>query len=119
MSAISDKNPLYRARKRRNAILLSLSVMALAYGLLCLLWILVVLLIQGGEALSHASFEREAARQTRILPIGLHPHLMGVPHRWGDMERMIDFLQARADVCFMTGSQVADWYTAQASPPSG
>ena len=53
MSAISDKNPLYRARKRRNAILLSLSVMALAYGLLCLLWILVVLLIQGGEALSH------------------------------------------------------------------
>jgi phosphate transport system permease protein len=53
MSAISDKNPLYRARKRRNAILLSLSVIALAYGLLCLLWILAVLLIQGGEALSH------------------------------------------------------------------
>ncbi len=53
MSAISEKNPLYRARKRRNAILLSLSVMALAYGLLCLLWILAVLLIQGGEALSH------------------------------------------------------------------
>ena len=53
MSAISDKNPLYRARKRRNAILLGLSVLALAYGLLCLLWILAVLLIQGGEALSH------------------------------------------------------------------
>lgn len=53
MSAISETNPLYRARKRRNAILLSLSVMALAYGLLCLLWILAVLLIQGGEALSH------------------------------------------------------------------
>jgi phosphate transport system permease protein len=53
MSAISDNNPLYRARKRRNAILLSLSVIALAYGLLCLLWILAVLLIQGGEALSH------------------------------------------------------------------
>jgi len=59
-------------------------------------------------------FERETARQTRILPIGLHPHLMGVPHRWGDMERMIDFLQARNDVCFMTGSQVADWFVAQA-----
>jgi phosphate transport system permease protein len=53
MSAISETNPLYRARKRRNAILLSLSVMALAYGLLCLLWILAVLLIQGGEALRH------------------------------------------------------------------
>ena len=55
MSAISEKNPLYRARKRSNVILLSLSVLALAYGLLCLLWILAVLLIQGGEALSHIS----------------------------------------------------------------
>ena len=55
MSVISEKNPLYRARKRSNVILLSLSVLALAYGLLCLLWILAVLLIQGGEALSHIS----------------------------------------------------------------
>ncbi len=55
MSAISENNPLYRARKRSNVILLSLSVLALAYGLLCLLWILAVLLIQGGEALSHIS----------------------------------------------------------------
>jgi phosphate transport system permease protein len=55
MSAISEKNPLYRARKRRNAILLGASVLALAYGLLCLLWILAVLLIQGSEALSHIS----------------------------------------------------------------
>ena len=55
MSAISENNPLYRSRKRSNVILLSLSVLALAYGLLCLLWILAVLLIQGGEALSHIS----------------------------------------------------------------
>ena len=55
MSAISENNPLYRARKRSNVILLSLSVLALAYGLLCLLWILAVLLIQGAEALSHIS----------------------------------------------------------------
>ena len=55
MSAISENNPLYRARKRSNVILLSLSVLALAYGLLCLLWILAVLLTQGGEALSHIS----------------------------------------------------------------
>jgi hypothetical protein len=26
---------------------------------------------------------------------------------------MIDFLLARKDVCFMTGSQVADWFVAQ------
>lgn len=59
-------------------------------------------------------FAREGKRQTRILALGLHPHLMGVPHRWGDMERMIDFLQARDDVCFMTGGQIADWFVRQA-----
>lgn len=58
-------------------------------------------------------FERAAARQTRILPVGLHPHLMGVPHRWGDRVRMIDFLQQRSDVCFMTGGQIADWFVRQ------
>ena len=39
--------------------------------------------------------------------------LMGVPHRWGDMERMVDFLQSRPDVRFMSGSQIADWFAAQ------
>jgi hypothetical protein len=41
---------------------------------------------------------------------------MGVPHGWGDMEGTIDFLQARADVCFMTGRQVADWFVVQSAP---
>jgi peptidoglycan/xylan/chitin deacetylase (PgdA/CDA1 family) len=58
-------------------------------------------------------FEREGRRQARVLCIGLHPHLMGVPHRWGDMERMVDLLQARADVCFMSGGQIADWFATQ------
>jgi peptidoglycan/xylan/chitin deacetylase (PgdA/CDA1 family) len=58
-------------------------------------------------------FEREGRRQTRILGVGLHPHLMGVPHRWVDMERTVDFLQARPDVCFMSGGQIADWFVAQ------
>jgi hypothetical protein len=58
-------------------------------------------------------FEQEAVRRTRILAIGLHPHLIGVPQRWGDMARMLDLLQSRDDVCFMTGSQIADWFAAQ------
>jgi hypothetical protein len=33
------------------------------------------------------------------------------------MERMIDFLQAHKDVCFMTGSQVAAWFAGQAPRP--
>jgi hypothetical protein len=30
------------------------------------------------------------------------------------MERMVDLLQSRPDVCFMSGSQIADWFAAQA-----
>lgn len=59
-------------------------------------------------------FERETARQVRVLGIGLHPHLIGVPHRWGDMVRMVQMLQSRRDVCFMNGGQIADWFAAQA-----
>lgn len=59
-------------------------------------------------------FERETSRQVRVLGIGLHPHLIGVPHRWGDMVRMLEMLQSRRDVCFMSGGQIADWFAAQA-----
>ncbi|WPC06242.1 polysaccharide deacetylase family protein [Pseudomonas benzenivorans] len=58
-------------------------------------------------------FEREAVSQPRILALGLHPHLMGVPHRFGYFERMLDLLQQSPQVCFMTGTQIADWYRAQ------
>ncbi len=61
-------------------------------------------------------FGREAKRQVRVLAIGLHPHLIGVPHRFGDMERMLELLQSRDDVCFMSGVQIADWFAAQSRP---
>lgn len=47
----------------------------------------------------------------RVLGIGLHPHLMGVPHRFPFLERMVDLLEEREDVCFMSGSGIADWFT--------
>lgn len=55
MSAISVANPLYRARKRRNALMLGVSALALAFGLLWLIWILATLLYEGGGALVRAS----------------------------------------------------------------
>ena len=58
-------------------------------------------------------FAQESTRQVRVLGIGLHPHLIGVPHRFGDMARMLDLLQARSDVCFMNGGQIADWFSGQ------
>jgi peptidoglycan/xylan/chitin deacetylase (PgdA/CDA1 family) len=56
-------------------------------------------------------FEQEMADGTpRVLAIGLHPHLIGVPHRVAYLEKMLELLMARADTVFMTGNQIADWY---------
>jgi phosphate transport system permease protein len=48
-------NPRYRARKRTNAAMLGIAVLALAFGLFWLAWILGTLLYEGGTALLHAS----------------------------------------------------------------
>ncbi|MFN0000991.1 MAG: polysaccharide deacetylase family protein [Burkholderiaceae bacterium] len=63
-------------------------------------------------------FEREAKIQPRALAIGLHPHLIGVPHRFESLERMLDLLMQTPNVCFMTGSSMASWYADQVPPPS-
>ena len=47
-------NPLYRARKRQNALLLFVSCLALAFGLFWLVWILGTLFYEGGAALLRA-----------------------------------------------------------------
>ncbi len=51
MARISGANPRYRARKRGNVIMLSISALALAFGLFWLVWILATLLYEGGHAL--------------------------------------------------------------------
>lgn len=61
------------------------------------------------------TFEPELARNPRVLTLGLHPHLIAVPHRFPYLVRMIDLLQARNDTVFMTGSQIADWFVDVAS----
>jgi allantoinase len=58
-----------------------------------------------------AAFEKEKALNPRVLAIGLHPHLIAVPHRIGYLEKMVDDILARDDAIFMTGSQIADWFT--------
>ena len=62
-------------------------------------------------------FEREAQTHPRVLAIGLHPHLIGVPHRFEYLERMLELLMKSPQVGFMTGSQIADWYAAQVPAP--
>ncbi len=48
---ISESNPIYRSRKRRNAILMVVSLSMLIYGLVWLAWILFTLLWEGAAAL--------------------------------------------------------------------
>lgn len=64
-----------------------------------------------------ALFERESTNRPRVLAIGLHPHLIGVPHRFTYLEQMLDLLQKTPGVGFFTGSEIADWYTEQS--PAG
>jgi len=54
-SAVNPGNPLYRARKRFNALVLVVSSAALAFGLFWLVWILGTLLYEGGTALARAA----------------------------------------------------------------
>ena len=61
-------------------------------------------------------FESECARQVRVFAIGLHPHLIGVPHRIDELRRALDLLRRSNDTHFTTGGAICDWFTA-ASPP--
>jgi allantoinase len=60
-----------------------------------------------------ALFERESQTRPRVLALGLHPHLIGVPHRFGSLEAMLDLLLKTDGVCFMQGSDINDWFRAQ------
>lgn len=62
-------------------------------------------------------FEREATDTVRVLAIGLHPHLIGVPHRFHELERMLNLLQASRQVGFVTGGTIADWFARHEPAP--
>jgi phosphate transport system permease protein len=56
VSAVTESNPLYRARRRRNTMMMSLAALALGFGLFWLAWILGVLLWEGAGALRPSLF---------------------------------------------------------------
>lgn len=55
-------------------------------------------------------FESESQASTMVLAIGLHPHLISVPHRFHELVAMVDLLQASPAVAFATGSDICSWY---------
>lgn len=69
---------------------------------------------QMAQRLAHTLrlFEEEAEDNIRVLAIGLHPHLIAVPHRFHELVQMIEMLQASSEVAFVTGTEICDWYMA-------
>ncbi len=55
MNPVSSDNPKYRSRKRINRAMLAVSGLAVAFGLMWLVWILGTLLLEGGSALLRIS----------------------------------------------------------------
>ena len=62
-------------------------------------------------------FLKESQDSAIVLAIGLHPHLISVPHRIHELDRMLDLLSRSSEVGFFTGSELADWY--MAAVPAG
>ena len=52
----------------------------------------------------------EGARTGRIMNVGLHPHVMGQPHRIGALRDFVDYAKARDKVWFPSREELATWY---------
>lgn len=63
-----------------------------------------------------STYESELTESPRILTLALHPHLVGVPHRFAYLTQTLDLLQDRPDAVFAAGSQIHRWYTESGNP---
>lgn len=64
------------------------------------------------------TFEPELARQPRVLTLPLHPHLVGVPHRFGYLRRALEMLAGRSDVEFVVGTRLDEWFRSVRPAPA-
>lgn len=62
-------------------------------------------------------FAEEATRQPRVVSLGLHPHLIGVPHRFVHFRRMLEIIVERPDTIVMSSGQIADWFESVSVAP--
>ncbi len=66
----------------------------------------------GGEIL-RACFEQlyaEGAKTGRIMNVGLHPHVIGQPHRIGALREFVRYAKSRKAVWFPSREELAAWY---------
>ena len=55
----------------------------------------------------------EGEDNARIMAISIHPYITGVPHRIRYLEELLDYVGGHDQMCWMTASQIGDWYRAQ------
>ena len=58
-------------------------------------------------------FYQESSEITRIMAISLHPYITGAPHRIGQLETFLSYLNDKPGVLMWTGEQILDWYRSQ------
>jgi peptidoglycan/xylan/chitin deacetylase (PgdA/CDA1 family) len=52
----------------------------------------------------------DAQASARVMALVVHPYIMGAPHRTKHFRRIFETIRQKADVAFMTGEQILDWY---------
>jgi hypothetical protein len=52
----------------------------------------------------------EGARTGRIMNLGLHPHVIGQPHRIGALRDFLTYVRAHEHVWFPSREELARWY---------
>ena len=57
---------------------------------------------------------REGEDQARVLPIALHPFLIGAPHRAPHLAKALDYIKGHDRVWFARGGEILDAYRASA-----
>ena len=60
---------------------------------------------------------QESSKITRIMAISLHPYITGAPHRIGQLETFLSYLNDKPGVLMWTGEQILDWYRSQHPKP--
>ncbi len=64
-----------------------------------------------------ARLRAEGDTNPRVMAVSVHPYITGVPHRIDYFEQLLDAILNASDVAVMTGSAIADWYSAQVPAP--
>ncbi len=57
---------------------------------------------------------KEGAKSAKIMAISTHPYITGVPHRIKYYDQVFQYIKQHEGVLFMTGSEILDWYKAEA-----